>query len=231
MPELVIAFTPMFDDRPTLFGVDGGLFMLLLAITGMAVGVVGLHQAGSDLGPLVRGEARWRYRDHPRVLARLVPVLALAGVVALAIYALWLVVAPVEPVAPRAVPLRLRAIVSVGLAGALLAAGELLRPLVRGRQLLARTPAWWAVHLELGIAFVVTALVAISVIAAGGPGAGLLWEDGLDAGGIRLSPMVSSLGLLAIAAAGTVFGLAWIWRIYRSAELTAPAPWRYRDQG
>jgi hypothetical protein len=223
---LGIWLRPMFDEAQEIFGIPSALLPAVAAAGGLVIAFLWIRHLTSDLDPLVRGEARWRFRDHVRGVRSALPgvlgVLGLIGLLALAILGLWLAAAPVEADGPRAFPLRIRALASICLAAALLAGSEVVRSLGLVQRLSGRSARWWAVHLELAIGLAFTALVGAGVAGMVLTGGGHLLAEG----GGRLP----NLALLAVAAIGSVAGLGWMWRIYRSAELSAPAAWRYRDR-
>src|SRR5918993_2777264 len=57
---------PMFDPRPSIFGLPHGVVVMLAATGMMVIGFLWLHRT-FDPGPLVRGESRWRYRERGRL--------------------------------------------------------------------------------------------------------------------------------------------------------------------
>ena len=57
---------PMFDSRPSIFGLPSSVVVMLGALGLMVIGFLWLRHT-FEPGPLVRGESRWRYRDRPRL--------------------------------------------------------------------------------------------------------------------------------------------------------------------
>ena len=57
---------PMFDPRPSLFGLPSSVVLMVVTVGLMVIGFLWLHRT-FEPGPLVRGESRWRYRDRARM--------------------------------------------------------------------------------------------------------------------------------------------------------------------